>query len=85
MMPTKVESDWPEHHEELGRKTMTVLHQWTERYEAGKITLREYYILVSGLYDATSGLMDREFSELLANIHRDLRRTANPTAARKAA
>lgn len=78
-------SDWPDHHEELGRKTMTVLEQWTERYNAGKITTREFYILVSALYDATSGLMDKEFSALLANIHRDLRRAASPATTRKAA
>lgn len=72
-------SDWPEHHEELGRKTTAVLERWTKQYDAEKITAREYFILVTGLYDATSGLIDREISKLLADIHEELRNNAKRT------
>lgn len=81
---TQIESNWPEFHEELGRKTMNVVEQWTQRYQAGIISKREYFILISGLYDATIGLMEIGFSDLLAQIHQELRQPAHP-AEQKAA
>lgn len=65
--------DWPQHVEELGRKTTEVLDRWSRLYNAGKITKREFYILVSGLYDATSGLIPKDLMDLMADIHKDLR------------
>ena len=67
-------SDWPEHYQELGRKPMDVVNTWLKRYEAGQITKREFYILIRGLYDATSGLMEKAFTQILVDILEDLRR-----------
>ena len=65
--------NWPSLAEELGRKTSAQLEKWTTAYEAGTLSKREYYITVSALYDATSGIIDKAVSNLLADIHRDLR------------
>lgn len=65
--------NWPTFAEELGRKTSSELEKWTVAYEAEKITLREFYLIVSTLYDATSGLAPRDISNLLADVHQFLR------------
>lgn len=65
--------NWPSHAEELGRKTAAELDKWTTAYEAGRITFREFYLIVSVLYDATSGLAPRDISNLLSDIHMGLR------------
>ena len=64
---------WPEHHEELGRKTSEQIAKWSAAYSAGSITKREFYITIAALYDTTSGLIPRDVSELLAQIHSELR------------
>lgn len=74
--------EWPGFAEELGRKTAEVLAKWTAAYDAGRITIKEYYLVIVSLYDSTSGLMPREVSDLLANIEKELRDEA---ARRKAA
>ncbi|PZR92033.1 MAG: hypothetical protein DI537_14500 [Stutzerimonas stutzeri] len=66
--------DWPSFAQELGRKTTEQLEKWSRAFEAGKITWLAYYVLVSGLYDATSGIIPKDVSDLLADIHRDLRK-----------
>lgn len=66
--------DWPSHSAELTRKTSETLDRWSKAYEASRITKREFFILVSGLYDTTSGLIDKDISNLLADIHKDLRK-----------
>lgn len=71
--------EWLEHNKELSRKTTAVLEDWSKRYDAGKITRREYFILVTGLYDATSGLVERDVSKLLAAIHEELRKDQSHT------
>lgn len=78
-------NNWPEHHQELGRKTMETLHAWSDRYNRGVINARELYCIVSALYDATSGLMDKEFSRILADLHQELRKPVNPVALDNAA
>jgi hypothetical protein len=65
--------DWPSHTAELDRKTTDVIERYTSAYDAGTITKREYFILISALYDTTSGLIPKPTSDLLADIHRDLR------------
>lgn len=65
--------DWPSHTEELARKTSALLGKWTKMYESKKITKRDYFIVVDVLYDATSGLVPSELSNLLADIHQFLR------------
>lgn len=67
------DTEWPGHTQELTRKTSGVLEHWAAKYDANKITLREFYIVVSALYDTTSGLIDRDTSDLLASIHKELR------------
>jgi hypothetical protein len=66
--------NWPGFAEELGRKiTNDVVARWMPQYEAGKITLREFYLMINAVYDSTSGLAPRETSDLLANIEKELR------------
>jgi hypothetical protein len=64
--------DWPSIAEELGRKIMAVVTKYTTAYEASAITKREYFLQITALYDATSGLAPRDISDMLAAIHKDL-------------
>lgn len=64
--------NWPSFAEELERKVADILEKRTRLYEEGKITFREYFLVVNDLYDATSGLATREISDLLADIHKGL-------------
>lgn len=66
--------DWPTHSEELGRKTLAVVAKWSAVYEKSGITKREFYILISGLYDATSGIIPKADGDVIAAIHEELRR-----------
>lgn len=65
--------EWLEHNQELGRKITEQLEKWSKAYDTGVITKREYYIVVSTLYDATSGLIDKGLMDLMADIHAELR------------
>jgi hypothetical protein len=65
-------SDWPSHHAELSRKTAEQLQIWTDRYEAGVVSREAMIMVVSVLYDTTSGMIDKDLSNLLADLHRDL-------------
>lgn len=65
--------DWPSYAEELGRKTTEVIDKWVKARSAGRISNRELFILVSGLNDATSGLVPRDVSDLLAALHEECR------------
>lgn len=73
MNQVAIEDDWPGFKEELGRKTVEVLDRWTQAYQIGKISKREYYILVHGLYNTTSGMVPEDIMSLLSNITADLR------------
>jgi hypothetical protein len=78
---TVASDDWPSHTAELNRKTTDTLNAWVRRFDAGKITRRELFVLVSGLYDATSGLVAKEISDMMADIHAELRKpSADPAA-----
>ncbi len=68
--------EWPSFSAELTRKTLAQVDLYTKGYDAAKITKREYFILISALYDATSGLLARDASDLLADIHAELRKPA---------
>lgn len=64
--------DWPTFNAELSRKTTEQLQTWSDRYDRGVIPLSTMICVVSVLYDTTSGMIDRDLSTLIANIHRDL-------------
>ena len=64
--------NWPSFAEELERKLADILEKRTRQYEEGKISLKEYFLVINDLYDATSGLATREISNLLADIHKGL-------------
>lgn len=64
--------NWPSLAEELHRKTADILDKRMKQYEDGKITFREFFLIVNDLYDATSGLATKEISNLLADIHKGL-------------
>jgi hypothetical protein len=68
-----VTDDWPNHMDELTRKTTEQLDKWGRAFNAAKISKREFYIMVSALYDATSGLIHKDVSNLMADIHKELR------------
>lgn len=65
--------EWPSYASELGRKTTEQIEKWSNAYDAGKITKREYFIVISTLYDATIGLNPKDISDLMADIHKELR------------
>lgn len=65
--------NWPEFAEELGRKISVEVEKWTRAYEAGRISTLTFLLLISTLYDATSGLAPKEISNLLADLHKELR------------
>jgi type IV pilus biogenesis protein CpaD/CtpE len=68
--------DWPSFNAELTRKTSEQLQIWIDRYEQGVIKLSAIIAVVGALYDATSGMVERDLSDLLADVHRDLLREA---------
>lgn len=68
-----VGDDWPSHTQELGRKSMEVIDRWMSAYNAGKLTLREFYLIVNATYDTTSGLVPKDVSDILAEIEKELR------------
>lgn len=66
--------DWPSHTAELTRKASEQLAKWSEKYDQGKISRREFYIALTVLYDTTSGLIEKELMNLIADIDKDLRK-----------
>jgi hypothetical protein len=65
--------EWLSHNHELSRKTSEQLEKWSKAYDAGKITKREFYITLTALYDATSGLISKDLMDLMADILKELR------------
>lgn len=65
-------NDWPSHSAELTRKTTEQLQTWTDRFDRGVIPLSTMICVIATLYDTTSGLIEKDVSHLLADIHRDL-------------
>lgn len=65
-------NDWPSHNRELTRKATEQLSRFTTMYEGGKISKREYFLIISVLYDTTSGLIEMDVSNLMADIHKGL-------------
>lgn len=64
--------EWPSHVQELTRKTAEQLSKWSTLYQTGAISKREYFVFIRGVYDVTSGLIEKELSDLIADIHADL-------------
>ncbi len=68
------DSDWATHTEELTRKTAGVLGRWSKLYDAGKLSKREYFIILTVIYDTTSGLIARDLMRLIERLDAELRR-----------
>jgi hypothetical protein len=68
-----VSDEWPTHLAELSRKTSTQVSKWASAYDAGSITKREFYLVITALYDATSGLIARDLSDVIAATKDELR------------
>ncbi|MGV1754763.1 hypothetical protein [Agrobacterium sp. CG674] len=66
-------NNWPSLGEELGRKITEVLEKRLTQYEEGKLSFREIYLIVSDLYDTTSGLAPSDITNMLADVHQGLR------------
>lgn len=64
--------EWPSFSAELTRKTTEQLQIFTDRFDQGAINLVTMLAVVAVLYDATSGMIEKEVSDLLADIHKDL-------------
>lgn len=75
MSPGNSKDEWPSFNAELTRKTTEQLQIWTDRYDKGTIKLATMICVISVLYDTTSGMIERDVSNLLADIHRDLMKT----------
>lgn len=65
---------WPSFADELGRKSLDVVSKWVNAYERGRISRRELFILVDGVYDAISGLAKREDLDVIEQLHEEIRR-----------
>lgn len=78
------EREWPSFASELGRKTSEVVERWMRAYDAGKLTFREFYLIVNAAYDTTSGLVPRDVSDMLARLEKELRDDAARRKATKA-
>jgi hypothetical protein len=72
--------DWPSFNAELTRKTSEQLQVWSDRYDRGVITLATMISVVAVLYDTTSGLIERDLSHLIADLHRDLTQALRKTS-----
>lgn len=64
--------EWLTYNQLLTKKTSDALDKYTRLYDAEYINKREYFLLVSVLYDTTIGMIDMEVSDLLAEIHKEL-------------
>lgn len=69
-------ASWPNFADELGRKSTDVIDRWMKQYEAGHLSLREFFLIVTAVYDTTSGLAPRDISTMMATIHEELRNEA---------
>lgn len=78
---THTRDTWPTFSEELTRKSAGTLDKWMSMYDRGKISARELFILVDGLWDAVSGLVETDFLRTLEAIHQELRMGARKEAA----
>lgn len=76
--------NWPSFAEELGRKSASVIERWMKLYDAGRLTLKEFYLIVNAVYDTTSGLAPRDISDMLARIEKELRDEASRRKAAQA-
>ncbi|NKX37732.1 hypothetical protein HGG70_07345 [Rhodobacteraceae bacterium R_SAG4] len=65
-------SDWILFNATLTRKTTEQLQIWTDRYDRGVITASAMLSVLSALYDATSGMIEKDVSDLMADLHADL-------------
>lgn len=66
------ESDWTLFNRTLTRKTSDQLREWTDRYDRGVTSLATTISVVAALYDTTSGMIDKDLSDLLAEVHKSL-------------
>lgn len=66
--------EWPSFNAELTRKTTEQLQLWMQRYDEGKISAKTALMILSVLYDTTSGMIEKDVSTLIATIHTDLMR-----------
>lgn len=68
-----MDTEWPTHHQELTRKTVEELQKRTDQFERGEISIEVFVLILSVLYDTTSGMIDKEVSNLIADLHWELR------------
>lgn len=67
------QTDWLDYTAILGGKVVAEIEKWTKAYEAKRISKRELFIVVSALYEATSGIAPEDVRTLMASIHEELR------------
>jgi len=71
---SKDRDEWPSFTEELDRKSLEQVEKWSKAYDAEKISTREFFIAISAIYDTSSGLASKGVSDLIANVHEEIRR-----------
>ena len=71
-----IADNWPSFTAELSRKALTTLEKWMKIHDAGKITVKELYVIADALYDTISGLADEETTRAVGAVHEEIRRMA---------
>jgi hypothetical protein len=67
--------DWPSLAQELGRKTTEQIERFSRAYDAARIDKKTFFLVLTALNDATSGIIPKDVSDLIAEIDKDLRTT----------
>lgn len=64
--------DWPTHAEELERKSIDQFQRWSIAYAAKRLSRREMWLVTNLLYNATSGLISSDVSQIFSNAQKEL-------------
>lgn len=64
--------EWLKFNQLLTKKVADSVDKYTRLYEAKYISKREYFLLVSMLYDTTVGMIDMDVSDVLTLVHAEL-------------
>ena len=77
--PEATRNEWQEYADILGRKTTETIDHWVSKREAGIISARELYLIVTALYTTTSGIVPRDVTELLVALDKEITNAARKT------
>lgn len=66
-------TDWPEHSEELARKSLETLHRAMYERTEGNIGDGELWIVINTLCDTIQGLVPQEVFDTIYGVRKELR------------